>query len=261
MLSKVQIKQIKSLSVKKNRKEQQLFVAEGVKVVNELLQSAFKIKNIYATSAWIKGNEALSNSIQKKIIEISLNELQRISSLITPNEVLAIVEVPYNNLTKEIFLQENINLMLDDVTDPGNLGTIIRIADWFGINNIVCSQNCVDAYNSKVVQAAMGSLFRVKIMYLNLYEFIKKNKKFSVVGAVLNGKSIYKTQLPEKAIILLGNESKGISKELTGMIDCPITIPSNGNADSLNVAVSAGIICYEFAKQLSGKSNQKTVIM
>ena len=194
MLSKSQISFINSLKQKKYREEQQLFVAEGAKIVPELLNSSIIVKQIYATSDFLRNN-LIPSTVER--FEIKENELERISSLTKANEVLAVCETPNYVLDNES-LKGKLTVVLDDIKDPGNLGTIIRIADWFGIENIVCSSETVDAFNPKVVQATMGSIARIKVHYVSLTEFLQVQSlkfKVSVYGALLEGKNIYSEKL------------------------------------------------------------------
>jgi len=247
MLSKNQIKKITSLRLKKFRNIEKMFIAEGEKIFADLLKSDWKINSIFHTDHFIPKK----NTGNSEVIRITEDEMAKISSLTTPQSVLALVEFP---------LEENIpgamkglNLVLDGIMDPGNLGTIIRIADWFGIQNILCSENSVECFNPKVVQSAMGSLFRTKIFYLDLDKFFNMNaseKKLPVYGTTLTGKNIFKEKLSPEAFILIGNESNGISKELQKYISNSISIPNYGNSsiDSLNAAIATGIVCAEFRR-------------
>ncbi len=267
MISNAQIKHINSLRLKKNRQVYKQFIAEGVKIVDELISSTYKVDSLFATEKWIKRLSVASYPlpVKNKIIEISEDELRKISSLESPNEVLAIVEIP-EIITDIESLSDELSLMLDNISDPGNMGTIIRIADWFGIKNIICSEECVDIYNSKVVQATMGSITRVNCHYINLEIFlssvkenIKTNKRFEdykIYGAVLNAESIYSKKLTEKGIIIIGNESKGISSPIMKYLTDGISIPSysfnsENKAESLNASVATGIICAEFRRNSS----------
>lgn len=249
-MTKSDIKNIRLLHQKKYRDEHGLFIAEGPKVVNELLNSKYKAKEIFATT------EYETNNSKHKIQIVNANELEEISSLTTPNKVLGIFEIPLQTSPKfGTFekLNHNLILALDDIRDPGNMGTIIRIADWFGIKNIICSETCVDVYNLKVIQATMGSIARVEIHSMNLDSFfseIKNGKtKINIYGAVMNGKNIYSEKLSDKGIILIGNESKGISDNLLGFVSHKISIPNFGKADSLNAAIATAIICSEFKRR------------
>ncbi|HET6242992.1 MAG: RNA methyltransferase [Bacteroidetes bacterium] len=254
MLSKNQIKLINSLKIKKFRDESNLFLTEGTKIVSEILNSPLTIHSIYAKKTWLDQNNYLlaqRNDLVDSTFEISDKELERISSLSTANEVLMVVAKPSPIFQLET-LTGKLTLMLDEVKDPGNLGTIIRIADWFGIENIICSKNSVDVFNPKVIQATMGSVSRINIFYQDL-EFvlegnISKHLSLPVYGALLNGENIYKVKLMKWGIILLGNESKGISNQLLPFITHKIKIPSYGNAESLNVSTAAAVICSEFVR-------------
>ena len=230
MLTKNQIKLIRSLSIKKNRQKYGLFIVEGEKLVNEVLNSDWKVEVIYATKEW---------SGQNAII-ISNNDLKRISSLKTPNKVLAVVKIKKSSLE----INTNTVLALDGVKDPGNLGTIIRIADWFGVKNIICSDDCVDYLNSKVVQSSMGSFTRVNLHYTNLIYAFKKYPDYKLFMTVLNGNPISQMTITDKKIIVMGNESNGIRQEILELGSEKITIPKSefSKAESLNVSISAAII-------------------
>jgi len=241
MLSKTIVKYIQRLAHKKFRDEHGVFIAEGPKVVAELLGAGnVKCKSIYGTVEWFNESAGFLNKISAgETIEISDIELEHISQLQTPNKVAAVF---YKKEEELADLKNNFSLMLDDLQDPGNLGTIIRIADWFGVKNIICSNNCVDCYNPKVVQASMGSLARVNILYTELEKFIKDNAAIKTYAATLAGKSISSMGQIKEGIILIGNESKGVSERLLDMAAEQITIPKQGEAESLNAAVACGII-------------------
>ncbi len=242
MLSKKIVKYIQSLSHKKLRDEEHCFIAEGPKLVSEFLLSGLvNCKILCATEVWLKENDdKLGNVMIDTIIEIDEDSLHKISLLKTPNKVLAVFEKRTQNLLP--FIDDNISIMLDDIQDPGNLGTIIRIADWFNIPNIICSNNCADCYNPKVVQATMGSLTRVNIYYLDLVSFIQKNNDKKIYAAALSGNSVFDHPKIKEGIILIGNESKGIHEDLLALSANKITIPRFGYAESLNAAVATGII-------------------
>jgi len=250
MISKNQVKLIRSLHVKKFREHEGLFIAEGEKIIKELLNSSFKIHSIYFTDEWngLTGDERN----KKNLYKIKDDELKKISLLENQNQVLAIVRIPENKIDfKKI--TSGFALILDDIRDPGNLGTIIRTADWYGIRNIICSDQSVDAFNPKVVQSSMGSIFRTNIFYEDLEIFlteIKKQFRIPVYGAVLDGQNILEKKLNPESMLLMGNESKGISANLLKLIDEKITIPkpANGTAESLNVSIAASILCHEFFK-------------
>jgi len=239
MLSKNEIKHIQSLYHKKQRDEQGLFLVEGKKMAQELLNSNFLIHKIYATTVWLQQNDA-----QKPITTIVTDdELKKISQLTTPNEVLMIVEA-IKASTPKIFNQQ-LTLVVDDLQDPGNFGSIIRIADWFNIPQIICSNNTVDVYNFKVLQATMGSFLRVHIAYTNLEDYLSKTNQ-PIYGALLKGNNIFETQLIKDGYLIIGNEGKGISNSLQQLITNPITIPKFGSAESLNAAIATGIIVSHF---------------
>lgn len=242
MLSKRIVKYIQSLSHKKLRDEHAQFIAETPKVVTEFLSAEdFKCKILCADKIWISENEnLLKNILPGNIYEIDETTLQKISLLKTPNKVLTVFDQKLP--VSEPAIHGKLSVMLDDIRDPGNLGTMIRNADWFGIENIICSENCADCYNPKVVQASMGSLARVNVLYVSLHAFIEANKDISVYAAALSGTAVSELKNIQEGIILIGNESRGISKELLNMATLPITIPRHGNAESLNAAVATGII-------------------
>ena len=241
MISKNQIKFVKSLQKKKFRLESKCFVVESSKNVNEILNSNYKIQQIYATKNWIEKYKIRDDV---SINQVNQNELQRISSLKTASDVLAVVHIP---LEKSDFDFSGINIVLDDVKDPGNLGTIIRICDWFGVKNVYCSEETVDVYNPKVVQSTMGSITRVDVIYTDIRQMIQEVAiNVKVYGAVMDGNDINQIQVNEDSLIVFGNESNGISKEIKNIISDKITINKIGEAESLNVAVSAAIILNKF---------------
>lgn len=236
MITNQQIKLIQSLKMKKKREELGLFVVEGKKLVDELIHSSFEIESIYHT------NDCKFE--HKKAILVHKKELDRISQFKTNNDALAIVKCKSKNVSRN---PNGLSLVLDSINDPGNLGTIIRTADWFNISTIYCSENTVDSYNHKVIQASMGSIFRVDVIYTNLTELLKIFKG-KVYGAMLNGNNIYKENLEKNALVVIGSESHGISEEIMPYITNPITIKSFGKAESLNAAVATSIICSEFKR-------------
>ena len=242
LLSKKIVKYIQSLSHKKLRDEENAFIAEGPKVVAEFLSGEnFNCKILCAHKDWLPVNENLLQKIPpENIYEIDDISLQKMSLLKTPNKVLAVFE-------KRLYqsgpgIENKLSVMLDDIQDPGNLGTIIRIADWFDVENIICSYNCVDCYNPKVVQASMGSLCRVNIWYTSLFSFIDAHSKISVYAAALSGTPLHEVAALQEGIILIGNESIGINEDLLKKATQKITIPKYGKAESLNAAVATGII-------------------
>ena len=239
MISKNQIKFIKSLSLKKNRVKAQLFVAEGEKIVNELLNSKFEIEHIYATKQF----SGINSSDKSAVTVVSSEELSRISNLTSPNNVLAIVRVGQ----KELENNTGITLVLDDVNDPGNLGTIIRICDWFGVTQLICSANTVDCYNPKVVQSAMGSLFRVNITYLDLATYLD-DIDTPIYGAYMNGVDVKGQEFPKQTHLIMGNEANGITESVSKYVSNKVSIKNIGkNAESLNVAVATSILLHEFS--------------
>lgn len=241
MLSKTYTKYIQSLHHKKFRDAENAFIAEGSKVVMELLSSSKIVcEHILGKADWLSENESLIRTHYKGPLEIVDNfELEKISALSTPNQVLGI----FKKLKQgPINVAGQISLALDTIQDPGNLGTIIRIADWFGVTNIICSDNCADMYNPKVIQSTMGSFGRVEVLYTNLVDFLNRNSTVPVYAAALNGKSVDEIKGLKEGILLIGNESKGISAELMQMATEKITIPKFGMAESLNAAVATGII-------------------
>ncbi len=258
MLSKSQISLVVSLHQKKFRKQEGLFVAEGEKIVEELLASSWTVKKIFATESFLQKTDLKKKKKSSiKWVEVSENELKKISSLATPNKVLALVEMPVDRLEEEK-IKNSLSLVLDDISDPGNLGTILRIADWFGIGQIICSQDTADCYNAKVVQASMGSLFRIRIHYKDLKNFLEQNTlttKLHVYGMMLSGENIYSADLSSPGFIVVGSESKGIREELKNYFSHALFIPSFSSAenkpvpDSLNAAVAAAIVCAEFRRR------------
>ncbi len=248
MLSKAKIKLVQSLRDKKHRQEQNLFVAEGAKIVPEVLASKIGVKSLFATQEWIDTNHQLVNNLEEYIVAGN-EQLKQMSSLQTPPEVIAVCEIPKFDLPEKF---DSLTLVLDTIQDPGNLGTIIRIADWYGIKHIICSFGCADLFNPKVIQASMGSFTRVELIYIDeLATFLNWHKSVPVFGALLNGQSIYEAQIPTPAFLLIGNEGSGISHSLIPLVTNPVTIPKRGNAESLNAAVATAIICDAWARSLS----------
>jgi len=245
MISKSQISFIKSLHQKKFRKEHGLFIVEGLKSFSEFVGSEYEIDSVFYTGDLSPKLSKLSQNV--KIYRVSNDELAKISILNTPQQLLALVKIPRALQVTQKDLKGAFHLVLDGIQDPGNLGTIIRTADWFGLKYIICSNDTVEVYNPKVVQATMGSLPRVKIIYTDLAHFFE-SAGLPVFGALLNGISIYETDFGHEGLILLGNEGKGISTELIKKIKVSVTIPRFGEAESLNVAVSASIFCSEIRR-------------
>lgn len=239
MISKNQVKYIQSLGQKKSRDAENKFIAEGPKSFNEFLESKnCNVIQVFALKEWIEKNPGVKT--RTDLVEVSEDELKKISRLATANQVLAIVEKIKWDIDPDI--KGTISIALDGIQDPGNMGTIIRIADWFAIKNIFCSTDCADIYNPKVVQSTMGSITRVKIEYVDLVSWLKQHHEIRTYAAVLNGRDITKMEKLNEGIIVIGNESKGISSEIMKLINVQITIPGKGKAESLNAAVAAGII-------------------
>ena len=245
MLSKSQISFIKSLHQKKYRKESGIFIIEGIKSITEFINSSYQLHSIYYTAQY--ASLLPQNAANIKLFEVNNAELEKISTLQTPQGVLALVHIPIQQKLDFKGLKNCFSLVLDDVQDPGNFGTIIRTADWFGIRHVICSENTVEAYNPKTVQSTMGSLCRINVVYTNLNSFLTE-VKLPIFGALLDGNNIYKTNWGSEGLILLGNEGHGISEELIKKISIPVTIPRIGKAESLNVAVSAAIFCSELSR-------------
>ena len=240
MLSKNQVKFIRGLKKKKIRQTHRLFLAEGIKVVEELINSSFNIHKIYCTESYI--NPFNISDIQI----ITEKELTMISDFSSPNQVIGIFEIPRE---KEL-IKTGLTVALDEVNDPGNLGTIIRLCDWFGISQLICSENTVDCFNQKVVQASMGSLGRVTVSYVDLETYLKEEERV-IYGTFLNGTNLYKSKLDADAVIVLGNEANGISDPIKNLVHQKITIPqfgSNQRTESLNVATATAIFLSEFRR-------------
>lgn len=240
MISNNEIKLITSLQQKKYRIKHGLFVAEGEKLILDLMESGMKVHSFYTTQ--------MTPEFNISPILISQNELQKISSLKNSNGWLAVFEIPHF----EAVDQNELILALDAIRDPGNLGTIIRLCDWFGVSNLICSEDTVDCFNPKVVQATMGSIARVGIHYLSLESFLK-DSSLPIYGAVLSGTTIYEQKLPEAAILVMGSEAHGISENIASYISHTITIPQFGlgkRAESLNVASATAVLLSEFRRTI-----------
>lgn len=240
MLSKNQIKLIKSLSQKKIRQQLGLFTVEGVKGITEFLNSKIELEHLYCTDVIFEADTA-------KVTLVSQEELKRISMLKTPNMALAVFKIP----REEAVPAEGLIIALDNVNDPGNLGTIIRLCDWFGVQHVVCNTSTVDCYNSKVVQASMGSLTRVNLVYTDLAKFIEETK-ITIFTADMHGENIYTASLPLEGIIVFGNEANGVSKAIADLIANKLTIPRFGKlkaTESLNVANAVAIVLSEFKRR------------
>lgn len=246
MLSKAQISLISSLQHKKFRTQNGIFIVEGVKSVIEFVNSAYKVQKIYSTENAAAKLGKIAENIKLELI--SEADFSKISSLKTPQGALALVELPRDNEFDYSQLKGKHTLVLDDIQDPGNLGTIIRTAEWFGFKQIICSTNTVDAFNPKVVQATMGSLSRIQLYYTDIEKLIL-SQTISTFGALLNGESIYETDFGDEGIVIMGNEGNGIRQSLIPKIQKAVTIPRIGQAESLNVAIATTLFCSEITRQ------------
>jgi RNA methyltransferase, TrmH family len=258
MLSKNAIKFINSLKIKKYRQQYQAFIVEGEKSVAELLNSPFEVKSIYCLENWAVQNSTNLRSSGAELFLIDEADLLKISDLSTPNKVLAVAGIPDSHELSREDLTDMV-LALDGIRDPGNMGTILRTADWFGIQNVACSLDCVDVYSTKVVQSTMGSFARVNVVYMDLERLVSMATGFiPIYGALLNGPLLTDKKFIKPGILIIGNESRGISPSLIPLITDPVFIPpfySSGShsyhAESLNASMANAIICYEIRKQLS----------
>ncbi len=240
MVSKNQIKLITSLQQKKFRQIHQLFIAEGVKVIQELLQSNFELEHLFVTEPIFDSIESLQKTT------ISDTDLKRISCLSTPNNCLALFKIPEQKNRND----RGLVVVLDDIRDPGNLGAIIRLCDWYGVEQIVCSEQSVDVYNPKVVQATMGSIARVAVSYMDVEKYLKRANS-TIFGTFMDGKNVYKENLPQEGILILGNEANGISEKLEKLVTTKLAIPRFGDlqqTESLNVATATAIFLSEFKR-------------
>ena len=255
-ISKNQIKFVRQLEQKKFRRREGLFVAEGTKVVGDLL-AHYQPHAVFATYDWLKDHASENCHLSSVITEVTDEELRRLSFLQHPQQVLALFPIPLptdTSLTSYLSpLTSKLSIALDGIQDPGNLGTIIRIADWFGIEQIFCSEDTVDAWNPKVVQATMGSISRVNIIYFNLLEFLDTlPADYPVYGTLLDGDNIYTQPLTPHGLIVMGNEGNGISPEIRQRVNRRLLIPSyrtDDTAESLNVAIATAVTCAEFRRR------------
>lgn len=245
MINKSAVKYIQSLQHKKFRDQEGLFVAEGPRLVKELLEGQiFVCRALYALPAWLNTEASLLGKLPQLTSEALKDfELEKISGLSKPNQVLGVFEKRAS--VTEPDLQNKLTLLLDDIQDPGNLGTIIRIADWFGIENVVCSKHTADIYNSKVVQSTMASLQRVNLIYTDIPTWLAKNSSIRIYAATLHGAPMTSVSGLKEGIIVIGNEAAGVSEAVLKIAHQQITIPRFGEAESLNAAVAAGLILYE----------------
>ncbi len=245
MLSNKQIKLLKALHRRKFRQKYDKFMVEGEKIALEILDHpSWSIFQIYATASWIKTHEKKLYAHLKKTVTVTEKDLKQVSTLSTPSPVLIVSEIPKYEVTIDQ-LSNHLTLYLDQIQDPGNLGTILRIADWFGIPYVCLSPGCVDEYNSKVLQSSMGAFLRVKIVHYDLKELLEKAGKLTVLGADMQGENVFEINKPKSGILVIGNEGQGISPAIRPLINQWVHIPSGNpqGAESLNAAVATGIIC------------------
>ncbi|MFM2401823.1 MAG: hypothetical protein RI950_1340 [Bacteroidota bacterium] len=248
MLTNKQIKLINSLHSKKGRKENDLFLVEGEKSLLELLTSDFIIEFFVINDSQSDLHLQISLKSNAPIYTLDTDSIQKLSTLVTNSFGLAVVQ---QKQFSDFKIQERYTIVLDGIRDPGNLGTIIRICDWYGFKQLVLSDDCTEFYNPKVIISSMGSFSRVEFMYVDLIEFFKAHPTYKKIGAVLNGENIHQYQFPENGFIILGNESLGIREEILSLLDEKITIPSYGNAESLNVGISTAVIADNLKRFLS----------
>jgi RNA methyltransferase, TrmH family len=255
MISKNSIKLIKSLANKKNRIKENLFLVEGDKMVTEVLDSKFVVEKLYATNSFIIKNKSKIKN-QKVVTEVTREDIDKASLMKNPQNSFALCTLP---VEKElpIKIDSDLSIYLDEIQDPGNLGTIIRICDWFGIEHLFCSPKTADLFNPKVIQSSMGSLCRVNVWYTafeHVLELASKSE-MTVLGTFLNGENIYTHKFPFRVLVVMGNEGNGISADIENMIDTRVKIPEfnkyDNSAESLNVSVATAIICSEFKRQTS----------
>jgi len=239
MVTKSELKYIQSLSDKKVRLETGCFIAEGVKLVGEMIAAGYPLKAVYALDNWESPDATL------EVIRIEAFELEKMSMLQTPNQVLAVAMMPQKKETLD--LAGPLTIVLDGIQDPGNMGTIIRTADWFGITQIVASEDTVDVYNPKVIGATMGSFMRVSVTYKNLADWMP-TIKLPVYGALLEGENVFTIKTPQKGLLVIGSEGKGIRENILDFITHPVTIPKTGDAESLNAGIAAGIIVAQLTR-------------
>ncbi|MDB5123387.1 MAG: aviRb [Mucilaginibacter sp.] len=246
MLSKSQISLLRSLQNKKDRTQQSLFLVEGLKSVIEFIHSAYQIGAIYHTASFDPKVLKLSQKIN--ITEISVTDMEKVSSLKTPQQVIAMVKIPVWPALDNTQLKQKFSLVLDGIQDPGNMGTIIRTADWFGMQHIICSDDTVDVYNPKVVQASMGSLSRINVHYADLPAILQQIG-LPIFAAMLDGENIYDTDFGPEGLIIMGNEGSGLRPDVAKLISKAVTIPRKGNAESLNVAIATALFCSEVVRK------------
>ncbi|NLV53020.1 MAG: RNA methyltransferase [Bacteroidales bacterium] len=257
MISKNRIKYVHSLEMKKYRKKEGVFVAEGHKLVGDLLESgSFACKYLMATDEWLEQNKNLLEESLKHVEmnQVTEDELRKVSFQEKPQQVLAIFEQPEYVVDVNEEANKNLCLVLDDVQNPGNMGTIVRMADWFGIEHVFCSIGCADIYNPKTVQATMGAMARVQVHYVDIPEMLKNlDKKIPVYGTFLDGENLYQKELENRGLIVMGNEGKGVSEVVESFVNERLFIPNypegRKTSESLNVAIATAIICAEFRRR------------
>lgn len=255
MIGKNTIKLIKSLPDKKNRLKENLFVVEGDKIVSEVIGSTFKIERLFYTGKFLE-KYSIDSSILSATIEVSQDEIKKASLLKNPQNCIALCRLPDPAIFPST-IEDNLTLFLDDVQDPGNMGTIIRICDWFGISRLFCSPGCADVFNPKVIQASMGSFCRVEVIssvFLDVLA-LAKSQKIEICGAFLDGENIYTVDLRRKTLLIMGNEGNGINSQIEGLVVKRVSIPQftvdNKGAESLNVSIATAVICAEFQRQFN----------
>jgi TrmH family RNA methyltransferase len=241
MITKNEIKLIRSLKIKKNREQEGLFVVEGQKALLEILDSGLEVVQVFSTGP-------INSNIEAPWSDISENELRQISSFVTPNDVVALVKIPKIEEGELAF--KGLVIALDNVQDPGNLGSILRSADWFGVGTVICSEDTVDRYNSKVVQASMGAVGRINVLYGNLLSRLEEIKgSHTIYGASLKGTNAYELSWPREAVLLIGNEANGLGTRYDSVVRAHISIPGFGGVESLNASVACSILCSEYRRQ------------
>lgn len=250
MLSNNKLKYIRSLHQRKFRQKYHNFIAEGEKIAEEVLTNRpDMVEAIFALPEWLASYSNLFQKLKGEVVEISLPELKKISLLNTPNKVLLVVKQPESSIDFDL-IKNDFTLYLEDVRDPGNMGTILRIADWFGVKNVLCSPACVEVFNPKVVQSSMGAFLRVNTGTVDFFDLKIRVGGTPIYGAVLGGEPIFSKELSQKSILVIGNESRGISESVEVELTERISIPKHedGGAESLNAAVATGILCAFFRK-------------
>jgi len=244
MITKNEIKLIRSLKIKKNREQEGLFVVEGQKALLEILDSGLEVVQVFSTCP-------INSNIKAPWSEISKKELRQISSFVSPNDVVALVKIP--KIAERELESKGLVIALDNVQDPGNLGSILRSGDWFGVGTIMCSEDTVDVYNSKVVQASMGAVGRINVTYGDLHSRLEEIKgSHTIYGASVKGTNAYELSWPREAVLLIGNEANGLGTRYDSVVSAHISIPGFGGVESLNASVACSILCSDYRRQHSG---------